>query len=333
MGEIAPLVRSKGPTLVFGGPYSNFQATEAVLAEARRLMIPHERVICTGDMVAYCGDPVATIDLVRDSGIHTVMGNCDEQLAVGAENCGCGFPSDSLCERLSAVWFTYATSVLRTDQRAWLASFPRRIDLDIGGKRLAVIHGSVRVINRFVFATTPVGVKREEIAISACDGVIGGHCGLPFTEVVEGKLWHNPGVVGMPANDGTPRIWFSLLTPSKTGLKIEHRTIAYDHATAAKAMQDAGLPPEYRLALASGLWPSCDVLPAREAEAQGVPLSAGSIAWQPKARASRADAEAHETRLLWPTLLSGGGKSAAAPHDRSASAAYCKPSNASATRS
>jgi len=130
-------IDADGPLLVFGGPYSNLQATEALLAEARRLRIPKERIICTGDIVAYCGDPVATIDLIRESGIHVVMGNCDEQLAAGAENCGCGFPSDSLCERLSSAWFAYATQVVRSDQRAWLASLPRRIDLNIAGRRLA----------------------------------------------------------------------------------------------------------------------------------------------------------------------------------------------------
>ena len=41
-----------GPTLVFGGPYSNLQATRAVLAEAARRGIPHQRVVCTGDVVA-----------------------------------------------------------------------------------------------------------------------------------------------------------------------------------------------------------------------------------------------------------------------------------------
>src|SRR5262245_29920450 len=56
--------------LIFGGPYSNLQATEAVLVAAKRLKITRAHIICTGDMAAYCGDPVATMDLVRDSGIH-----------------------------------------------------------------------------------------------------------------------------------------------------------------------------------------------------------------------------------------------------------------------
>ena len=50
------VVRMDGPVLVFGGPYSNLEATRAVLAEAVRLAIPSEHVICTGDIVAYGAD-------------------------------------------------------------------------------------------------------------------------------------------------------------------------------------------------------------------------------------------------------------------------------------
>src|SRR5262249_25968417 len=156
---------------------------------------------------------------------------------------------------------------------------------------------------RFVFATTPVSLKREELVLAGSDGVIGGHCGLPFTEIVDGKLWHNAGVIGMPANDGTARVWFSRLTPAKAGLTIEHRAIAYDHAAAAAAMRKAGLPAEYRVALASGIWPSCDVLPPRETRKQGVPLEASSVLWKAHSGASRGAKIRTGTRLRWPSPL------------------------------
>src|SRR5215471_7740393 len=78
------------------GPFS-FSA--GLIAISRRrlqwggqtLGIAGEQTICTGDLTAYCGDPAATIDLVRASGIAVVMGNCDAQLALGADDCGCGF--------------------------------------------------------------------------------------------------------------------------------------------------------------------------------------------------------------------------------------------------
>ena len=80
-----------GPLLVFGGPYSNLQATQAVLAEAARRGIPSQRVICTGDVVAYGADAAACCDLIMASGIWVIAGNCEENLAAGALDCGCGF--------------------------------------------------------------------------------------------------------------------------------------------------------------------------------------------------------------------------------------------------
>ncbi|MGC8476959.1 MAG: radical SAM protein, partial [Acetobacteraceae bacterium] len=57
------------PVLIFGGCYSNLQATRALLAAAERWRIPPERMICTGDVIAYGADPAATLALIRDAGI------------------------------------------------------------------------------------------------------------------------------------------------------------------------------------------------------------------------------------------------------------------------
>jgi predicted phosphodiesterase len=265
--------------LLFGGPYGNLQATQALLAEAKRLGIATDRMLCTGDLVAYCGNPVETIDLIRDSGIAVVMGNCDEQLGAGAADCGCGFEPDSACALLSADWYAYANSVVRFDQRTWLSSLPTRIDLNIGGQKLAAVHGSADSINTFVFEGSSAAVKRESLDHLQADGVIGGHCGLPFTQVLDGRLWHNPGVIGMPANDATPRVWFSLLTPTAGGIAIEHRALVYDYEAAQAAMRKAGLPDCYRDALATGRWPSLDVLTDRERLASGQPIQEITLFW------------------------------------------------------
>jgi predicted phosphodiesterase len=188
--------------------------------EAKRLGIAREQTICTGDLTAYCGDPAATIDLIRASGIAVVMGNCDEQLALGAGDCACGFTPGSACEQLSSSWFSYASTQVGVDARCWLAQLPRRIDLEFDGCLLTVVHGGVEKINQFVFASSSALIKQRNLQLAGCDGVIAGHCGLPFTQVVDGRLWHNAGVVGMPANDGTPRGWFSLITPIDGSLQI-----------------------------------------------------------------------------------------------------------------
>ncbi|MFD1626608.1 radical SAM protein [Azospirillum griseum] len=268
-----------GPVLVFGGCYSNLEATQALLDAANELDIPPERMICTGDVVAYCADPQATVDLIRASGVAVVMGNCEESLGFGAEDCGCGFTEGSTCDRLSAAWFAHADRELDDDARAWMRSLPRWIDLIVGGRRLAVVHGSVERINAFLFASEPDDGIARQVALAGVDGVIGGHCGLPFTRIVEGALWHNAGAIGMPANDGTPRGWFSLIEPTAGGLEMHHRPLDYDHRLAARKIRAAGLPEPYAQALGNGLWPSCDVLPPAEIARRGQPLHPPAILW------------------------------------------------------
>ena len=294
---------SNGPILFFGGPYSNLEATRAVLAEAERRGIPPERIVCTGDVVAYGADASVTAALIRQAGIHVVMGNCEEALAEGAGDCGCGFAPGSACDRLSSAWFAHADRELGAQERAWMRGLPRRLDVEIAGFRLAVVHGSLNEINRFVFASTPERVKALDLALSGADGIVAGHCGLPFTGVVDGRLWHNPGVVGMPANDGTPRVWYSLVTPGPAArtLVIEHLALDYDHGTAASKMRAAGLPEGYAEALASGRWASCDVLPPAEVKATGTPLTPGRVVWEQNAGV---------TSHLWPA---GGSASRLAP--------------------
>jgi len=273
IGMFRPKIEADGAVLVFGGCYSNFQATEALLGHAARRGIPPARMVCTGDVVAYGADAAATVALVRDAGVHVVMGNCEEQLAARAADCGCGFAPGSACDRLSGAWFAHAAAALDTSALDWMGALPRQIDLQLGRHRLAVVHGSAAAINEFVFASTGGAVP------PGYDGVIAGHCGLPFTQAVEGRLWHNSGAIGMPANDGTQRAWFSVLHPGPDELVIEHVAFDYDYVAAAGAMRQAGLPEGYAGALETGLWPSCDVLPAPELAARGEPIVPATLVW------------------------------------------------------
>jgi uncharacterized radical SAM superfamily Fe-S cluster-containing enzyme len=273
------MLAAAGPVLVFGGSYSNLEATRALRVEADRLGVRPEHTICTGDMVAYCADARETVALIRDWGIHVVMGNCEESLGWNRDDCGCGFAEGTACDRLSAAWYAHADAEITDEQREWMRSLPRRIDVLLGGRRLAVVHGSIDNINRFVFGSTPWSDKDQQIALSGCDGVIGGHSGIPFTQVVGGKLWHNSGAIGMPANDGTRRGWFSLLVPTDEGIEIRGTPLDYDATAAARKIRVHGLPEGYADALESGLWPSCDVLPRTELGLRGQAISPGSLLW------------------------------------------------------
>ena len=98
--------------LLFGGPYSNQQALTALMQEAWARHIAPSQMICTGDVVAYGGAAVETVAACRALGFGVVAGNCEQQLASGAADCGCGFARGSACDRLSLAWYGHAMATL-----------------------------------------------------------------------------------------------------------------------------------------------------------------------------------------------------------------------------
>lgn len=111
------VLRLAGPMLIFGGPYSNLQATRAVLAEAAARGIASDHILCTGDVVAYAADASACCDLMMASGATVLMGNCEENLAADSEDCGCGFAEDTACDLLSRAWYAHARAEITPADR------------------------------------------------------------------------------------------------------------------------------------------------------------------------------------------------------------------------
>ncbi len=266
------LGRFNTPVLVCGGAYSNLEALQALIATARQLAIPPARIIHTGDAIAYCADPCETAKLLQDAGVHAIQGNVEESLAASLPNCGCGFNEDSLCDQLAHEWFSYADARTGIELRRWMGALPLHLTFEMSGLRVRTVHGSVQEINRFMFASHPMSDFDAEFTHAAADVIVAGHSGIPFTRHVGNRVWHNPGSLGIPANDGTPRAWYSVLTPQEDGIRIDHHSLDYDHERAKAKMVDAGVCTEYAQALSNGLWPSLDILPEAEKIATGVPL-------------------------------------------------------------
>lgn len=273
----------RDPLIIFGGPYGNFEAMTALFAEADRRGVPGDRMICTGDLAAYCADAQATIDLIRARGAAVVAGNVEDSLGADSSDCGCGFNEGSACDVLAASWYAYASRTIDGDTKRWMRDLPRSVTFTMSGARIAVVHGGVDQTNKFIFPATPVDDVRGELMRSGADGVIAGHSGIPFSRGVDGRLWHNAGAVGMPANDGTPRVWYSVLTPGVTpgpnSILIESRALTYNWRAAASKTRTAGLPIAYANALETGLWPSDDIAPPPDRARRGQAIAESTLNW------------------------------------------------------
>jgi hypothetical protein len=285
VAEAPPFPRNRdlgdidGPVLAFGSILSNLDALQALLAEAARLHVTADRMICTGDVAGYCAEPEECLALLRENDIPTVLGNVEESLGADADDCGCNFVEGSTCDALAGTWYGYARARVSDDSRAWMATLPRHITFRLGGHTLTAVHGGASRISRYIFASDEDAQDEEIAALDYPGAVIAGHCGIPFSRLVGGALWHNAGALGLPANDGTPRVWYSLITAEGAGLRLTHHALAYDYAGAAAKMRGAGLPEAYARALETGLWPDTAILPPPEKAATGRALSPLSVSW------------------------------------------------------
>src|SRR4029453_2297244 len=97
------------------------------------------------------------------------------------------------------------------------------------------VHGGVDSINRFVFASARDAIA-EELRRAKADVVVAGHAGIPFIERGEAGIWFNPGVIGMPANDGTPDVWYGLISMQDGQVVLSTHRLSYDHVATAAAM-------------------------------------------------------------------------------------------------
>lgn len=248
-----------GPLLLFGGPYSNLPATRALLAQGAAV---GAFMICTGDVVAYGADGAACVAALRAAGVSVVAGNVERQLAAGALDCGCGFEAGSVCDRLSAGWYAHADATIGAADRAWMAGLPDLVVLRHGQARVAVIHGGVRDVARFVWPVSEESEFAQEIEaidqlVGHVDMVVAGHCGIAFIREVAGVTWVNAGVIGMPPHDGDKAVRYAVLDKGSAEI---HR-LDYDATAAFDRMQQTGLTQGYDKALLSGIWPSEDILP------------------------------------------------------------------------
>ncbi len=261
----------KGKMLLFGGVYSNLQALKAVIKFAVQHDIAPQSCMSTGDIIGYCGQPQETLDLFQAWGALSILGNVEIQLRDDQQDCGCDFTAGSRCDGFSDIWYAFAKANLKTTTRDFFKTLPDYITFKYAGRSMGVVHGSTTQVSEFIFKSTPWHLKAPSFNDLKVNTIVAGHCGLPFSQVHGDRLWLNPGVIGMPANDGTTRTW-AILLDDTAGFSFNHVSLEYDYKTTVSQMGSNQLPAAYALTLQTGIWDNMEILPIVEREHQGKTL-------------------------------------------------------------
>jgi len=259
----------KGKVLLFGGVYSNLQALEAIAEVAKKENIASGNCISTGDIIGYCAQPEETIQFFKNWKAKSIAGNVEIQLGENAEDCGCDFTKGSRCDGFSQLWYPYAKNRLTPESLEFIKKLPEFIQFKFADNSITVLHGSYFNTSEFIFKSTPWEKKLPNFHITGSNVIVAGHCGLPFNEKRDGLLWLNPGVIGMPANDGNTSVWFVILEEKDDSLTYKHKSLAYNYSLTNSFMIKNGLPNAYAKTILTGIWDNTEILPETEIKLQG----------------------------------------------------------------
>jgi predicted phosphodiesterase len=178
--------------LVVSDIHGNWPALEAVAA------VPHDAVVCLGDIVGYGPQPAACLRWLRERGAWIVQGNHDRSLADGVPpRCRPDF------ERLAAATHHIARQQLSDEEAAFLRALPRTLEVVLDGRRVRLLHATP-ADPLYGYLGPDADAWRRAVAGVEADLVLVGHSHLPFHFRFDGRAVLNPGSLGQPKH-GDPR--------------------------------------------------------------------------------------------------------------------------------
>jgi len=234
---------------MFSDLHGNSAATRAVLGDIDA--VSSDSVYCLGDLVGYGPEPNETIDLVRERGIPTIMGNYDDGVGADRDDCGCAYKDAGERQRgqASLMW---TRGTVTPERKAWLRELPPEIRLASGGIGLRLVHGSPRRMNEYLFEDRDPESLARIARAADCDALLFGHTHIPWTRMIEGVRMINTGSAGKP-KDGDPRAAWVLLEIGADGdLRSTVRRVDYPIPLMSAAIRAAdGLPDHFAASLES----------------------------------------------------------------------------------
>lgn len=210
---------------VMGCAYGNVPALQACLADARAWDC--DLFIFLGDATGCCGHSAETLEIIREAFPIRVAGNHEQQVARGAETCGCGY-TDPEDERLGCI----AMRSITPELQAWLGHWPDAHVVHTGLGSLLLCHGSPEQTNEFLYESRLQDTRLLAwLEATGARALLCTHTGLPWIRRLPGnRLALNCGAVGKPDHDGYTAVHYAVVDELGGDLEAEIRRVAYDHA-------------------------------------------------------------------------------------------------------
>jgi putative phosphoesterase len=235
---------------VFGDIHANLPALEIVIKDMDDKESGYR--YCLGDLVGYGTSPNEVIEVIRDSGVPTIMGNYDQGIGHSSDDCGCAY-RDEFSKQLGKRSIAWTNQNTTPENKAFLRGLLDNFPLQMGDLKVLLVHGSPRKINEYLYEDRPESSLERLMDQAGVDVLVCGHTHIPYHRVLSsGRHVINAGSVGKP-KDNDPRACYILLEVEGSELNVRFIRVPYDIEQAAGAIEaTVQMPDEYAEMLRAG---------------------------------------------------------------------------------
>jgi len=235
--------------------HANLEALQAVFSQISILAV--DAMLCLGDIVGYNADPNECLEVARNEGIRSIMGNHD--------SCACGLEEADDFNPAAQKAILWTRGRLTEVNRGYLTTLPRELSVD----NIFLFHGSVHDTNRYIRDTDDVrrnfsmlqeltdkpligffGHTHVQGAFSFYRGAISPELSDELLIADSRRYLINPGSVGQP-RDGDPRAAFLVYDNEES--TVSFYRIEYDIGKCQEKIMKAGLPRQLAERLFRGM--------------------------------------------------------------------------------
>ena len=223
---------------VISDVHANIEALEAALRRVDGM-----EVYCLGDLVDCGASPNEVVEMIRDGGIKSIVGNHDVAALTG---------DVSMLNAKAAMSSRWTAGRLTEESTAYLRGLPQELRVRLEGVDVYFAHGSPDDrLWEYVDPRTHSDLFGHYLGRLKAQVIGLGHTHIPYVWREGGRLVFNPGSVGQP-RDGDWRASFAVLSVDGGEAAAEVQRVEYDFEKAASKIRAAGLPESFADRLTAG---------------------------------------------------------------------------------